>query len=116
MPRTGETDLEVLLNLDGEVYRFESGYWTKFEARRVPSTPVTPHGVRYNLTLHDRFNNRILGFDNAHAIKPRKRKYGAQKVTWDHRHERELTEPYEFESPAQLLEDFWTAAELIMSP
>ena len=115
MAAAGEVGLEILLSLDGEVYRFESGYWTRFEAKRVSSTPDTPHGIRYNLTLHDRFNNRVLGFDNAHGIKPKKRKYGAQKLTWDHKHEREVTEPYEFESPAQLMEDFWQAAEAILS-
>ena len=27
--------LENLLNLDGEIFPMETGYWTKFEARRV---------------------------------------------------------------------------------
>ncbi len=29
-----------------------------------------PHGIRYALTLHDRYGTRLLGFDNAHAVKP----------------------------------------------
>jgi hypothetical protein len=28
--------LENLLNLDGEMFPMDNGYWTKFEARRVP--------------------------------------------------------------------------------
>ncbi|MBI5445098.1 MAG: hypothetical protein HY900_28290 [Deltaproteobacteria bacterium] len=110
-----EVGLEVLLSLDGEVYRLENGYWTKFEVKRVSPTAEVPHGIHYNLTFHDRFNTRVLGFDNAHAVKPQKKKYSARKLTWDHKHDREVVEPYEFESPAQLLEDFWNAAEQIMS-
>jgi hypothetical protein len=62
--------LVTLLNLDGEIFPMDSGYWTKFEAYRVNPEPYMPHGVRYSLTLHDRYNRRVLGFDNAHAVKP----------------------------------------------
>jgi hypothetical protein len=52
-----------------------------------------PHGVKYSLSLHDRNNARILGFDNAHGIKPKRKKYGARKITWDHKHQREKVAP-----------------------
>ena len=80
--------LETLLDLDGEIFLMENGYWTKFEASRVTPIRQIPHGIRYSLTLHDRNNTRILGFDNAHAVKPKKKKYGACKITWDHKHKR----------------------------
>jgi hypothetical protein len=67
--RKDET-LETLLDLDGEIFLMEGGYWTKFEANRVEPTQHIPHGVRYSLTLHDRNNTGILGFDNAHAFRP----------------------------------------------
>ncbi len=73
--------LETLLDLDGEIFPMENGYWTKFEASRVTPIRQIPHGIRYSLTLHDRNNTRILGFDNAHAVKPKKKKYGARKIT-----------------------------------
>ena len=56
-----------------------------------------------------------MGYDNAHAIKPKKKKYGAKRITWDHRHKRKIVESYEFESAAQLLEDFWLNVEKILS-
>jgi len=62
----------------------ENGNWTKFEAFRIDPTPEIPHGIRYSLTFHDRNNRRVLGFDNAHAFKPRKKSYGAREITWDH--------------------------------
>ncbi|WP_342748518.1 toxin-antitoxin system TumE family protein [Geothermobacter hydrogeniphilus] len=55
-----------------------NGYWVKFEARRVTVNEHIPHGSSYSLTLHDRTNRRIIGFDNAHAIKSR-RKTGPEK-------------------------------------
>ena len=60
-----------------------------------------------SLTLHDRNNSRIVGFDNAHAFKPRIKRYGGRKTNWDHKHKCEKTERYEYESASQLLEDFW---------
>lgn len=115
MPKTKyakeDASLETLLHLDGEVFPMDNGYWTKFEVNRVTPTKQIPHGIKYSLTLHDRNNTRILGFDNAHAHKPKRKKYGARKVTWDHRHKIEKIIDYEFESASQLLEDFWRAVD-----
>jgi hypothetical protein len=109
-----DSSLQTLLDLDGEVFPMENGHWTKFEVRRVTASPEIPYGIRYSLTLHDRNNTRILGFDNAHGFKPRKKRYGARKITWDHQHQRERVYPYEFESASQLMEDFWKAVEVMM--
>jgi hypothetical protein len=107
-------DIETLLNLNGEIFPMENGYWTKFEAYPVESSERVPHGIKYSLSLHDRNNERIIGFDNAHAIKPKKKKYGARKITWDHKHKREKVTPYEFETAGQLLEDSWTAVDTFL--
>ena len=109
-----DASLQTLLDLDGEVFPMDNGYWTKFEACRVTPTKQVPHGIKYSLTLHDRHNTRILGFDNAHAYKPKRRKYAAREVTRDHKHRMEKDGLYEFESASQLLEDFWEAIEEIL--
>jgi len=106
--------LETLLLLHGEIFPMDNGFWTKFEVYRVEPSEHIPHGVSYSLTLHDKHNMRILGFDNAHGFKPKKKKYGAHKVTWDHKHKREKIIPYEYESASRLLEDFWLAVDQIM--
>ncbi len=111
--REDET-LATLLNLNGEVFPMGNGYWTRFEVWLVDPEPHIPHGVRYSLSLHDRYNRRILGFDNAHAIRPAKKGYAARKICWDHRHNREKVLPYEYESAGQLLEGFWLEVEKIM--
>jgi len=109
-----DASLDTLLDLDGEVFPMDNGYWTKFEASRVEPTPQIPHGIKYSLTLHDRNNTRVLGFDNAHTLKPKKKKYGARKITWDHKHKMERVYTYEFESASRLIEDFWKAVEKIL--
>ncbi|MBT4286964.1 MAG: hypothetical protein HOD92_06460 [Deltaproteobacteria bacterium] len=99
--------LETLLLLDGEIFPMSNGYWTKFNVKQVEPNSNIPHGIKYSLTLHDRYNNRIVGYDNAHGIKPKKKKYGTKRIVWDHKHNKEITKPYEFENAGQLLEDFW---------
>lgn len=108
----GFGQLDTLLNLDGEMFVMDDGYWVKFEVKRVEPSPAIPHGVRYALTLHDKNNVRVVGFDNAHAIKTKSRmRFSGRKVTWDHKHHMDKVEPYEFESAGQLLDDFWAAVD-----
>ena len=109
-----DTGLEFLLEMDGEIFPMDNGYWTKIEARIVVPNDKVPHGIRYSLTLHDRNNVRVLGYDNAHGIKPKKKKFGAKKTEWVHRHEKNRVESYEFENAAQLLVDFWNDVNRIM--
>jgi hypothetical protein len=107
------SSLHTLLELNGEIFPMDSGYWTKIEAYKVAPNKHIPHGIRYSMTLHDSYNKRILGFDNAHAFKPVRKKYGARKITWDHKHRYEIISPYEFESANQLLENFWNEVRQI---
>ena len=107
-------DLENLLMLDGEIFPMDSGYWVKFEVKEVVKSKEIPHGVRYSLTLHDKRNQRVIGYDNAHSFKPRKGKYGAKKEIWDHMHKKMETFPYEFASAVELIEDFWKSVEQYM--
>ena len=53
-------DLENLLNLDGEVFPMDSGYWVKFDVKRVGVSISIPHGIKYSLTLHNKRNNRVV--------------------------------------------------------
>jgi len=106
-------DLENLLNLDGETFPMDNGYWVKFEAYEVEVSISIPHGIKYTLTLHDKTNKRVIGYDNAHSFKSSK-KYGAKKESYDHIHKKMEIVPYEFESASQLLEDFWKTVEYYM--
>jgi len=94
--RKKDFGLEALLSLDGEIFPMENGFWTKFEIKQVPPNEHVPHGIRYSLTLHDSRNQRIIGYDNAHAVTPRRKRYIGARVLWDHKHEKESVKVYEF--------------------
>lgn len=111
MPKLRDDALDFLLELDGYTYIEEGGYWAKFEVYRVDPSPEIPHGIRYSLTYHDKYNKRVIGFDNAHGVKLKKGKFGGRKITWDHKHSKERIADYEFESSEQLLNDFYKAID-----
>ena len=109
--------LETLLDLDGSILEQEGGYWMKIEARRVPVSEYLWHGVRYSLTLHDKYGTRVLGYDNAHAVKPPKKfKFAGQRLPYDHRHRTSSDKgvPYTFETAYRLLEDFFAEADRVI--
>ena len=112
-----DKDVETLLDLHGSIFDQGDGYWIKIEARRVRHTPRIPHGIAYSLTLHEPYGTRILGFDNAHAVKPpRKFKYAGRILTQDHkhRHARDQGVPYEYTTAHQLLQDFFAEADRVL--
>lgn len=112
-----DASLEVLLELDGTEYTEENGFWYRIQAWPVEPTPERPHGIRYNLTLHDNRNRRRLGFDYAHAINARKGgKYSGRIVEYDHIHEspNDAGRPYEFVNAEQLLSDFFARVNEIL--
>ena len=111
---SNDPELETLLELSEEVFPLINGYWTKFEAYLVDPTDQIPLGFGYSLTLHDPSGQRVLAFDNAHRVKSKGKRFGARKVTWDHKHAQDKTTDYEFESAGQLMEDFWVAVDEIV--
>lgn len=112
-----DPSLETLLDLDGSILEQERGYWIKVEAKRVEASEGIPHGIRYSLTLHNKFGTRVLGYDNAHAVKPPKKfKFAGRRLPYDHRHRTSSDKgvPYEFESPQRLLEDFFAEVDRVI--
>ncbi|KPJ67155.1 MAG: hypothetical protein AMJ43_05745 [Coxiella sp. DG_40] len=103
--------LEHLLDLNGVRYVVDDalGLWVKFEVKRVRMISNRSHNIRYSLSLHDSSNIRILGFDNAHAIKFGGKSNVPSKRVLDHWHcnDKDRGRPYLYENAAKLLEDFW---------
>ena len=114
---TDKQDLETLLDLDGFIIEQDYGCWVKFEARRVPNTITIPHGIKYSLTLHNGHGERMMGFDNAHAVKVKNKSKHQGRKTYDHRHRYSKDEgiPYEFVDAHQLIRDFWLEVDKILS-
>lgn len=109
--------IETLLDLHEEAFDQGDGYWVKIEAWRVLPTPAIPHGVRYSLTLHGPYGDRVLGYDNAHAVHlPRKFKFAGMRLPYDHRHRHAADKgvPYEFKDAHQLLVDFFAEVDRVL--
>jgi len=110
--------IDTLLDLNGQIIDQGGGYWVKLEAHRVPVTADVPHGIRYCLSLHEPYGKRILGFDNAHGIKPPKKfKYAGRRLPFDHRHRHVSDQgiPYEFKDAHQLLADFFEEVDRVLT-
>jgi len=109
--------ISTLIDLHEQVLEQEGGYWVKIEAWRVVVSANIPHGVRYTLTLHEPYGKRVLGYDNAHAVKPPKRlKFAGRRLAYDHKH-RHVSDkgvPYEFRDAHQLLADFFQEVDRVL--
>ena len=106
--------LDVLLDLDGEVFAVDAGgkYVVRFVVKRVPPSPERSQGLSYSLTLHDETGARLVGFDNAHpAPRPKGRR---RRTMHDHRHRLRTIRLYEYRDAAALLADFWAEVNAVL--
>lgn len=111
-----DPSLDALLDLDGQILVVdpETNHWVRFEVRRVPATKAKPHGLDYSLTLHGPDGERLVGFDNAHAVRAGRGPAGKKKGRQDHKHRLKTVKPYEYKDAATLLADFWTEAGSVL--
>lgn len=112
-----DAGISTLLDLNGQIIDQGDGFWIKIDAWQVVASADIPHGIRYSLTLHEPYGKRILGYDNAHAIKPPKKfKFAGVRLPYDHRH-RHVSDrgvPYEFRDAYQLLSDFFAEVDKVL--
>ena len=110
-------EIRTLLDLHGQIFDQEFGYWLKIEAWEVEPSKNIPHGIRYALTLHAPSGKRILGYDNAHAMKVKGNKYSGQRLPFDHKHRHIADQgvPYEFKDAHQLLSDFFAEVDSVLN-
>ncbi|MCK5874006.1 MAG: hypothetical protein KAG82_04875 [Alcanivoracaceae bacterium] len=112
-----DTGMDTLLELHGSIFDQGGGYWMKIEAWQVTVSKEVPHGIRYSLSLHEPYGMRILGYDNAHAVKPPKKfKYAGRIMAYDHKHRHAADKgvPYVFSSAQQLLNDFFADVDRLL--
>lgn len=107
-------NLETLLLLNGERFVIDEslGLWVKFEVK-LTNKSSRIQGIRYSLSLHNKHNVRIMGFDNAHAIEYGGKIGVSSKRTYDHWHydEKDQGRPYTYKNAVQLLRDFWVEVD-----
>lgn len=105
-----DSELELLLALDGATFETAPGVIVEFTARRAPETPQRPHGISYALVLREKSGGLPwVRFDNAHAVDDKHRGYRRKRVAYDHWHRtpKDKGSPYDFTTAVQLLDDFW---------
>lgn len=110
----GTAGLETLLSLDGSIFEMGQGYWVKMRVQTVNSDLNRPAGISYSLTLHAPSGERLVGFDNAHAVRRGAGPGGGSKPPFDHAHFGGRTKRYDYQDPEQLLCDFWQAVNLML--
>jgi len=109
--------LETLLELNGNIIQQDHGFWVEIHVWRTEPTEAVPHGIRYALTMHEQGGERVMGYDNAHAVKPSgKFKYAGQILQYDHKHRHisDMGVPYKFKDSYQLLQDFFADVDRIL--
>jgi hypothetical protein len=109
-----DRSLDALLELDGVSYVVDGPFWVKFEVHAAPATPEKPHGLDYSLSLHDAAGERLLGFDNAHAVREGAGPGAKTRIAYDHLHKGERVRFYDYKDAVTLLTDFWKEAEKIL--
>lgn len=111
--------IQNLLDLDGIKYviDYELKLWVKFEAKRVKKTQFRPQGIKYSLSLHDQFNDRLMGFDNAHSIECVEKQMASPIRVVDHWHQnyKDSGKPYYYVNAEKLLIDFWVEVNNIVN-
>ena len=111
-----DPSLDALLGLDGQIFVIdpEHGHWVGFVVRVVPATEAKPHGLDYSLTLHGTEGERLVGFDNAHAVTTGSGPGRSTGATFDHKHRLKTVRPYVYRDAATLLEDFWAEVDAVL--
>ena len=107
--------LDTLLDLHGQtLFVDDVGHWVKFVVVRTEATAERPHGLSYSLTLHAPDGERLVGFDNAHAVRDGRGPGRPQGGEYDHRHRLRTIRPYEYTNAVTLLEDFWKEVDEVL--
>jgi hypothetical protein len=101
--------LDVLLALDGVILIVDpnGGHWVKMVVKQVAPSPERSHGISYSLTLHAANGERLVGYDNAHAVSAGSGPGRRTSAVHDHCHRHGRTRPYAFSDAATLMRDFW---------
>lgn len=110
-------NLDTLLDLNGQKLAVdgEGRYWAEFKAAVVEASPDRPHGLNYALTLYDRqTGERLVSFDNAHAVAPTTGPSGKKRRKLDHRHRLRTIQPYDYRDAATLVGDFWDTVDSVL--
>ena len=109
MAKKKDFGIECLLALNGDRYFIDDKGELEvvFKVARVAVTPEMPHGLKYTLMLLNAKNERVVCFDNAHAVSQGSGPGRKRSKQHDHKHIENRITPYVFKDALTLLQDFW---------
>ena len=67
-----------------------------------------------NSALEVLHGNRLVGFDNAHAVRGQAGPAARAGGTFDHKHRLRMVRPYDYQDAATLLGDFWAEVDAML--
>lgn len=108
--------LENLLHLDGDRYFIDDSgdYEVCFSAKKTKVSAEKPYGISYSLVLIDKHGDRLVGYDNAHAVPSGGGRSRKKTVTSDHKHIGDKVRPYKYQGAEKLMADFWKAVDKVL--
>lgn len=116
MSKVDEEKREAFLDLDRFQLNYDNGWRIWMRVFEVPIEEGRPHGINYALVLYNEKDGRVVGYGNAHPVDeatgPARR--SRRRKIFDHRHFKDKSRPYRFETFAALLSDFWTDVETVL--
>ena len=115
---SGDDGWGYLLSLHRQKIRYDDDHWVTIRVTRIPPSKGRPDGVRYAFTLHDRYDERILGYDNSRAVKTATGPAMKSKIAerFDHIDRKGKNSiPYVFTTPYDLVADFFAHVERILA-
>jgi hypothetical protein len=102
-----------LLALNGDRYFIDDkgDFEVIIKVISVAVTPERPHGLKYTLVLIDAKGERVICFDNAHAVSLGPGPGKKLSRQYDHKHIGNKVFPYTFEDAHLLVADFWAEVD-----
>ncbi len=107
---------DSLLALDGDRYFVDDkgDLEAIFKVTSVAVSPGRPHGLKYTLMLLNAKGERIVCFDNAHAVSQGSGPGKKNSKQYDHKHIGKKVTPYEFKDAYTLVADFWKEVDKLV--
>ena len=109
MNRENDFGVESLLALNGDRYFIDDkgNFEAIFKVTRVAVSPGRPHGIKFVLMLLNSKGERVVCFDNAHAVTQGSGPGKKHSKRYHHKHIGNRVRPYLFKDAFTLIRDFW---------
>ena len=85
-----------------------------FKVISVAVTPGRPHGLKYTIMLLNAKGERVVCFDNAHAVSHGSGPGKKNSKQYNHKHIGNKLTPYAFKDAYTLVADFWKEVDKLV--